>query len=71
MLGGLFFTVGAGRLRRIAHLRSYSMQHLGCTFKSWNVKKTVVGQCALGYLNNHCLYAGYINYVLHKLLRIN
>jgi len=40
----------------------YSIQHLGCTFKRWNVKKTVVGQYALKYvnLNDHCLHIGYI-----------
>jgi len=36
------------------------------TFKSWNVKETVVGQFALEYLSKHSLHAGYINYVLHK-----
>jgi len=36
------------------------------TFKSWNVKETVVGQLALEYLNNQSLHTGYINYILHK-----
>ena len=50
----------------IAHLGNESIQHLGCTFNSWNVKETVVGEFALEYLKNHSLHAGYINYVLHK-----
>jgi len=44
----------------------YSIQHLGCTFKSWNVKETVVDQFALEYLNNHSVHASHINYLLHK-----
>ena len=55
-----------GHSMRIAHLWNYSIQHLGCTFKSWNVKETLVGQFALEYLNNHSLHIGHINYVLHK-----
>jgi len=43
-----------------------SIQHLGWTFKAWNVMKTVVGQFALEYLNNHSLHVSYVNYDVHK-----
>jgi len=49
------------------------MQQLGCIFKSWNVKKTVVGQFALEYLNNHSLHADDIRakYTLQKVVIVN
>jgi len=39
---------------------------LGCTFKNWNVKETVVGQFALEYSNDHSSHTGHINDVLHN-----
>jgi len=53
---GLVFRADAGCLMRIAHLWNKSIQHVGCTFKSWNAKETVVGQFAFEYLNNHSLH---------------
>jgi len=47
-------------------LKCETNAHLGCTFKSWNIKETVVGQFALEYLNNNSLHAGYINYILNQ-----
>ena len=68
MFGGLFFRADAGCLMSIAHLWNQNIQHLGYTFKSWNVKERVVGQFTLKYLNNKYLYASYRNYALHQRL---
>jgi len=65
MFGALFFRTVAGCLMRIVHLWNSSLQHLGSTFKRWNVKESVIGQFALKYLNKS-LHAGYRNYALHK-----
>jgi len=51
----------------ITHVCSQSIQHLDCTFKSFNVNKAVVGQ----YLNRLSLHAGYINYILFKAVALN
>jgi len=42
MIEGAQFAAGAGRL-----MSTQSIQHLGCTFASWNAKITVVGQNSL------------------------
>ena len=54
-----------GRLLESFH---FQIKHstLRLHFQKLEVKETVIGQCALDYLNNHSLHAGYINHVLHK-----
>jgi len=67
MIGGLFLQL----VRPFHGVRAISwalleLKHSPLRLQFRNFKKTVIGQFALQCPNNHLLYAGYVNYALHK-----